>query len=202
MKDEKKVEEKATKLYCQRKGYFLTLHLTCIIPFGVFIASNYKDFAFQMNSDFEDKDHLITILGSIGIFCNGVFRSMWGYLFDRFSYRFLTNIINVVLLVCCGTLVFAVKWYISYLLLVLLVYMSYGGMYALMPTQSVRLLGEKQGTQIYWAVFGGFSFAAILQFSLRYIFLNIFGNDGYTYCIIIFGILSVCGLVLNQLVKY
>lgn len=71
---------------------------------------------------------------------------MWGYLFDRFSYRLLTNIINVVLLICCGTLIFAVKWYFSYLLLVLMVYMSYGGMYALMPTQSVRLLGEKQGT--------------------------------------------------------
>ena len=119
----------------------MTIFLACIVPFGAFIASNYKDLAFDMNSDFESQDHLITIIGSIGILCNGVFRSMWGILFDKFSYRLLTNIISVVLMLACSSLLVAVHNYVTYMILVISVYMSYGGLYAIMPTQSVRVLG-------------------------------------------------------------
>lgn len=144
-----------------------------MIPFGAFIASNYKNVAFELNSDFETQDHLITLLGSIGILCNGVFRCMWGFLLDKFSFKVLSSIINIILLICCCTLFLAIKTYITYLILVVLVYLSYGGMYALMPTQSVKILGEEMGTKMYWVVFSGFSIATIFQFTIRFILIDI-----------------------------
>lgn len=49
--------------------------------------------------------------------------------------------INVCLIFSCILILFAVQNVVAYFFIIPLTYLSYGGLYALLPTQSVRLLG-------------------------------------------------------------
>lgn len=74
--------------------------------------------------------------------CNGLFRLMWGYLFDHFPFEKLILAINLVLFLCCGSILFAVNNFYTYMLVVTFNYLAYGGTYALIPTQTFRVLGS------------------------------------------------------------
>jgi len=66
------------------------------MPFGYFIAYNYKEYG---SLKITDDDSFLTTVGSVGAVFNGFGRLIFGMLFDLFSFRFLSIIINVVLLV-------------------------------------------------------------------------------------------------------
>ena len=168
----------------------------------MYLAFNYKGLAFQENSYFLEHDHLITIVGSLGILANGLFRIMWGYLFDKFSFETLIRTINLVLLACCALVLLAVEYFASYLVLVIMSYLAYGGIYALMPTQCVRVMGQKVGTKVFWAVFSGFSISAVLQFCIQYFLVTNYGTKGYLYCVIIFLALEIVGLIMSFKIKF
>ena len=142
-----------------------------------------------MNPYFKEHDHLITIIGSAGIFANGLFRSMWGILFDRFSFEKLITAINIVLLACCCTIYFAVNSFGLFLCVIIFNYLGYGGTFALLPTQAVRVLGSEAGAKTFWVTFSGFSFASIIQFAIHYFIITAKGKDGFKYCLIIFFVL-------------
>lgn len=180
----------------------MILQFGCIAPFGMFTAFNYKRIAFDRNPYFLENDHLVTTIGSIGIICNGLFRSAWGVLFDHFSFRKLTIAINVCLLVLCGLILFAVENVVTYFIIIPCIYLSYGGVYALLPTQSVRVLGPVIGSRLFWLVFSGLSLAAAIQFVVQYGFLTALEHDGYYYCIGTFFLLEIIGLAITLLVHY
>jgi len=71
--------------------------LTTSIPFGMFIAFNYKEYGMTKMSG---NDSFLTVIGSIGAVFNGVGRFFWGLMFDKFSFRVISSIINIVLLIC------------------------------------------------------------------------------------------------------
>lgn len=139
----------------------------------------------------------------MGIFCNGIFRSAWGYLFDHFSFRKLTFVINLLLLLFCIGILFAVQNVITYFIIVPFVYLAYGGLYAILPTQAVRVLGPVVGSKIFWMVFSGFTFAAIIQFITQFFTLNYISPDqNYYFCLGIFLFFNIVGLIIGLLVKY
>lgn len=130
------------KFFIEKKAHFVIIQIACIAPFGMFMAFNYKRMALERNDDFKKDDRLITLIGSIGILCNGLFRLGWGYLFDHISYKKIVTTINICLLSFCGVILFAVKNPVTYCLIIPCIYLSYGGLYAITPTQSVRILGK------------------------------------------------------------
>lgn len=153
----------------------------------MFTAFNYKRIAFDRNPYFLENDHLVTIIGSVGIICNGLFRSGWGYLFDHVTYRKIIFAINILLMIFCGLILLAVQNVVAYFFIIPLTYLAYGGLYALLPTQTVRMLGPVVGGKLFWVMFSGFSGAAVVQFVIQYIFLTPErGLDGYFICLGIF----------------
>lgn len=82
--------------------------MACIAPFGMFTAFNYKRIAFDRNSYFLENDHLVTTIGSVGILCNGLFRLVWGYLFDHLSFRTISIFINWALMLFSALILLAV----------------------------------------------------------------------------------------------
>ena len=58
------------------------------------MAFNYKEYG---NTRIDD-DSFLTTVGSVGAIFNGFGRLIFGMLFDRFSFKSLSSIINVVLL--------------------------------------------------------------------------------------------------------
>lgn len=145
---------------------------------------------------------MVTTIGSIGIFCNGIFRTAWGYLFDHLTYRQIVITINICLIVFCGLVLFAVQNVITYFIIVPCIYLSYGGLYALLPTQSVRVLGPVVGSKLFWLLFSGFSAAAVLQFVIQFFILNYVKEHGYYYCLGVFFLLEIVGLIISIRVHY
>jgi hypothetical protein len=77
----------------------LTLTLTTSVPFGIFIAFNYKEYGMISIGD----DQFLTIVGSLGAVFNGFGRLIFGMLLDKFSYRVLSMVINGVLAIFAFT---------------------------------------------------------------------------------------------------
>ena len=81
------------------------------------------------------------MIGSLGIFANGFCRAIWGTLFDKFSFKSIMTSINIILLVCAGTILFAVKNKWTYMIIIPIIYFCYGGTFGIFPTQTVRIFG-------------------------------------------------------------
>jgi MFS family permease len=162
------------------------------VPFGLFVAFNYKEYGGIYIKD----DYYLSVLGSIGSVGNGVFRMFWGILMDLLPFRKLKYIVIAIFIVSCATIKWAVQTQASYLITVLIVYGAYGGLYSIYPTQTVRMLGRQLGPKLYYITFLGFSSGAILQYIAHKFLVEKYHDDGYTYCFIIFGALLFVALAL------
>lgn len=102
----------------------------------------------------------------------------------------------------CALILLAVQNVVAYFFIISLIYLAYGGLYALLPTQSVRLLGPVIANKLFWVMFSGFSGAAVVQFTVQYIFLTTQrGLDGYYICLGIFFGLEVVGFFIGLFLK-
>lgn len=111
------------------------------------------------------------------------------------------TILNSSLLVYCIGCYFITNGTV-YTVIVILTYFSLGAFYGLMPTQVVRIVGEKYGTIIYPFVFIAFTLAAIIQFSFHEAVIRNMGNDGFKIAFIIFGIFQAFSLIFVQVFKF
>lgn len=62
---------------------------------------------------------------------------------------------------------------------VTLTYFFSGTFYGIMPTQSVRILGDMIGTTLYPIIFSGFAFASISQFIIHKVVILNWGDAGF-----------------------
>lgn len=161
------------------------------------MAFNYKRMAFERNSYFLSNDHFVTLIGTVGILSNGLCRPIWGFVFDHLSYKTIVIIINFGLLFFCAVVLKAVENAVTYFIIIPLIYVTYGGLYAITPTQCVRLLGHEVGSKLFWLIFGGFSISAVIQFIVQFFFLTYLGHDGYYWCLGTFFVLLLAGLVVS-----
>lgn len=102
-------------------------------------------------------------MGSCGAVFNGLGRLIFGMLLDKFSYRFLSTIINAILLAFALTLSFFVQVKPLFLIAVSVIYFNYGGNYSIYPTHTIRILGNEIGGKIYYLVFIGFSLGKLIN---------------------------------------
>lgn len=87
------------------KILWLVLTLTSSIPFGMFIAFNYKEYGMIKLSN----DSFLTVIGSCGAVFNGLGRFFWGVMFDKFSFRVISSLINGILLLAAITISFVAE---------------------------------------------------------------------------------------------
>lgn len=74
--------------------------------------------------------------------------------------------INVFLLLFCGLILVAVKNVATYFIIIPGIYLSYGGLYAILPTQSIRVLGPVVGSKLFgWS---SWVLQLLQLFSLQY----------------------------------
>jgi nitrate/nitrite transporter NarK len=131
----------------------LVVILSMSSAFGLFLAFNYKSFGFTSIKN----DTHISLIGSIGNFFSACFRIIWGYWFDQYSFQTITTAINVCLLFSCVVVDYAVESEFAYLIIIILVYSSFGGNYSVYPPQNVRMLGKALGSRVYFVTNTGFS---------------------------------------------
>ncbi len=134
--------------------------LAFCVPFGLFVAFNFKEYGLIYSLD----DHYLSLLGSLGSVGNGLFRIVLGIILDFVTFKTIMLINLGVLIVSCATFYFSVQSKISYLFSVVLSYGCYGGLYTIFPTQTVRILGRQIGPKMYYFTFIGFSCGSIIQY--------------------------------------
>ncbi len=109
---------------------------------------------------------------------------------------------NFIFILSCATIYFAVNTNLTYLIVVMSTYCCYAGNYAIYPIQTVRILGQQLGGKCYWITFTGFGIGAVLQFVLHYFLVLKFGEDGFLYCFLIFGVFLLIGTVIAWTIKF
>jgi MFS family permease len=119
----------------------------------MFVAFTYKEYGSIRITN----DSFLTTVGSCGAVFNGVGRLFFGMLFDRYSFKVLSSIINIVLLIFSLTMSFIVESEPMFLGAVSLIYFVYGGNYSIYPTQTMRVFGTHVGGKVYCIIFIGFS---------------------------------------------
>ena len=165
--------------------------------FGCFIAYNYKEYG----ETIVNNDSLLTLAGSLGCIANSVGRIFWNIAFDYLSFKTILTIINTCLLCYC-ILVYFITNGTVYVILVVLIYSSYGALYGLMPTQVFRLVGEKYGPLIYPFVFVGFTIASNSQFLFHELVVRNKGNDGFKIAFILYGGMQLISIIQVQRFKF
>lgn len=119
----------------------------------MFVAFNYKEYGSIRITD----DSFLTVVGSCGAIFNGFGRLVFGMLFDHFSFKVLSTIINSVLLAFAIILPFLADSKPMFLIAVCLIYFVYGANYSIYPTQTMRVFGTTVGSKVYFIIFIGFS---------------------------------------------
>jgi len=109
-------------------------------------------------------DQFLSILGSIGSIANGSFRLFWGTMMDCFRFKINKCIILAIFVVACSTIIWSVNSQAAYLIVVVISYGCYGGLYAIYPTQTIKILGKRIGSKLYSFTFLGFSTGSIIQY--------------------------------------
>lgn len=134
--------------------------LAATLPYGIFVAFTFKEYGNIYLND----DHFLSLLGSLGSVTNGVFRMLLGMFMDYITFRKIMLFNLGFSIVSCATIAFSVRNSISYLATIVLTYGFYGSLYSIFPTQTVRILGREIGPKVYYIVFLGFSFGALIQY--------------------------------------
>lgn len=164
----------------------------------MFVAFNFKEFGLLHIAD----DHFLSVLGSLGSVCSGVFRLFWGNMMDIFSYRANISTILTLFLVSCGSIYWAVHSKVVYAILIPVTQGFYGGIFSIYPPQTIRILGRKLGAKLYYITFSGFGFGAIIQYTFHKLLVEKYGERGYLYCFIAFFLMLVASMTLAQLIKF
>jgi hypothetical protein len=89
---------------------------------------------------------------------------IWGILMDILPFKTIMLINVGVQILFCGTIAWSVQNQATYLITVVIVYGFYGGLYSIFPTQTIRMLGKKIGSKMYYITFVGFSAGVLLQY--------------------------------------
>ena len=164
----------------------------------MFVAFNYKEFGLVYIKD----DHFLSLVGSLGSVGNGLFRLFWGNMMDQWSYRRIKTIILSLFIISCATINWAVRSKVIYAILVPITYGFFGGTFSIYPPQTIKILGKKMGTKLYYMTFAGYSIGAIIQYIFHKYLVENYGKNGYLYCFMAFGVLILASMTLLQLVKF
>ena len=139
-------------------------------------------------------DGFLTVVGSLGSFCNGISRLLWGILIDKASYK--TTYMSILGLQICVCMTFSMVSEYQYLFLLWVCAFTacLGGHYTVLPPISVRLFGKVNGLRVYAFVIFSMGLASI---SIYFIQLYVNKLLDFQYLFYILAGSSVCSLVSN-----
>lgn len=138
---------------------FWKLYIICFtqIFFGYFMIISYKSIGMWQIND----DEFLTSAGACGLFFNGVFRSIWPNLLERFSFK----CINICILILQINLILAIPYILSmkwaYFFAVTLSIMCEGGIASLLPTLALKVFGDRKGPTAYSLLYSSIGVSAL-----------------------------------------
>mmetsp|Transcript_18595 Transcript_18595/g.16473 ORF Transcript_18595/g.16473 Transcript_18595/m.16473 type:complete len:310 (+) Transcript_18595:572-1501(+) len=129
--------------------YIVTFAVCLSLVQGTFVSFVFKNYGLENIPN----DAFITTVGTIGAIMNGISRSFWGILVDKFPYKYVFGSLLLIQIVLGFTIQLVVSNKILYLIWIALSYFCLGGHFSMTPTVCAQLYGAKTGSRIYSLVF-------------------------------------------------
>lgn len=173
---------------------FLMNLLSC--GYGLMIAGNLKNYG--MDSGISD-DSFLTIVGSVGAVCNGLFRVVWGFCYDFVSFRTVYSCLLILQLICIASFNSIAHIKSLFFIWSCLSFFCEGGHFALFPALCLKEFGIEVGGKVYPFVYFAFAIANFIQFGVVYAGKNNIGWENILW--IYLGITTAAGLLLWTVFK-
>lgn len=165
---------------------------------ALYIGSTYKAIAMGLDNPALHDDAYLAWVAALGSLSNGLFRPMWGLLYDRIGYRLGVStaaFTHVVLLRSFPMLTSDPHLYMGG---VVLSFAAFAGYAALLPVESFRLFGNG----VVMGLLGlSFAFAGIFGTTITNKVANILTDEGDSTVDTAFGYLSIMSFVAFLLVQ-
>jgi len=180
------------KAIFSKQNFIFFLLALCNYYFPVAILNTFKTFTNNykedLGSDFVFTCMFILYLG------NGIFRSVWGYLYDYFGFRKLMMINSSLVIVTSASFYFIIK--IKALLIIYLIVISAlaGSPFTLVPAGVQTVFGVKHAPEVYGGAFYAFGVSAFIVPILSKI-LDLAHSDNTTPYMIIYIAGSLLGVI-------
>lgn len=132
--------------------------------FGTFFSYAFKPFGENTSPHDQIKDSTLTWAASIGAgIVNGLSRITLGTLADKYSFRRLMSILQLIQLVNAVVCFWAAYVPALYFICILVNYMVLGGFFAIFPVSVTNVFGIEHGPQIYVQILFGSFISSILN---------------------------------------
>lgn len=161
---------------------------------GTYISYIFKNYGLQSIND----DGFLTTVGTIGAVSNGLSRSFWAYLLDKFPTKYIFGALFLIQISIGFTMELIKSEKILYLIWIAISYWCLGGHFSMTPTVWAKLYGNKTGGQVYSIVFLFFIPSPIIALILS---RTLYKELGYGKILYILGGLTCLSFVLMLFFK-
>lgn len=138
---------------------------------GLLVASNFKNYGLNKIND----DEFLTIVGSIGAVCNGCGRMIWGYFYDKLSFKKVYFFLLAIQIIFIATYDVISGYKAAFFIWTCALLFCEGGHFALFPALCLKEYGVESGSKIYPVVYFAFCCSNFLQFGIVYFLKNRIG---------------------------
>jgi len=129
---------------------------------GVFTTSVFKIIAIDYIPD-----GILTLAGALASACSGFARFFWAYMLDKFGFRKVFTVMTIIQTINSAFIYENRMNQYVYPIFVCISSVTFGGMYSIFPTATIKIYGIKNGPKINsFVAFSGAS-AAFLGFILN-----------------------------------
>jgi MFS transporter, OFA family, oxalate/formate antiporter len=161
---------------CLKTPQFVQILLITLLSgsIGLFFIANYKRIGLNAHPD-----SFVTIVGSVAALSNGLFRIVWGYLLDKYSYKSVNSLILLLQILLCSSFYFIVKVDYLYLLWVGLIFCCHGGVNTMLAPVSMKLYGQNNGVNVYSFFAIGLGAGSLIIYAVQVNWVKFFHFDSF-----------------------
>ncbi len=130
---------------------------------------------------------------------NGLGRVVFGYLSDRYHLANIVLLSLVSLLISVLFIVFFTNSVVFFVIAFSIIWMNLGGWLAIAPAATSQLFGQLAYARNYGILFSAYGLSALSGVYITGAMIDYFGN--YESVFILFGVLILCGIIINMVFK-
>lgn len=113
-------------------------------------------------------ENLVFIMSVTLSLGNGIFRTVWGFLFDCFDFKPLMAVSFLLQIICGSAFYFSAESPAGCYILVIITSLIAASSFALIPASVYKKYGTRFGSEVYGAIFFAFGIASIIAPLLSY----------------------------------
>jgi MFS family permease len=171
----------------QRKSIYIWLMSFFGWCYTMFMANVFKSYGEKYIKD----DAFITTIGAVGAILNGLGRTIWATLMDKYGFKKVYGALLIVKISVAMTIPFARMSSLLYFIWISLTFVTLGGQFSLFPALCGKIYGAKTGGLVFSVLYSGSMMSVILGLIFTRLLL---APLGYNFIIILTAFMAMVSL--------